>query len=241
MTIYPDRRLTNKNILYIPKQEDSMRYKSNQLLYVITLSLFLSCCGTSPSTESQITQESVPSAQTNDSSAPTTQIPTGKTIVVSNVEDSGLGTLRQAILEADAGDTIEFDTAVFPPDQPKVIYLESMLPLEQGNLNIDATHAGVILDGSEIPEGFSAIQIFTDRNTISGFQVRNLHGSAIMISSGRNNLIQDNIIGGVADGVSIGGGTTSNNEISGNYIGVSSDGVTPLPNSNNGISIGEGA
>lgn len=37
------------------------------------------------------------------------------------------------------------------------------------------------------------------------------------------------------------GATTSNNIVTGNYIGVLADGVTPIPNSNNGVSVGEGA
>ena len=208
---------------------------------MIAFSFALSSCRPSSSAVSTVTIESDPSAQTNDSPAPATQLPIGKTIIVNKVEDSGPGTLRQAIQEADAGDTIEFDSAVFSPDQPGIIYLQSMLSLEQGNLTIDAIQAGVILDGSNVPDGLSAIQVFTDNNTIRGFQVRNLHGSAIMISSGQNNLIQDNVIGGVADGVSLGGATTSRNTISGNYIGIMADGRTPLPNSNNGIAIGEGA
>ena len=45
----------------------------------------------------------------------TAQIPTGETILVTSVEDSGAGSLRQAILDAQAGDTITFDPLVFPP------------------------------------------------------------------------------------------------------------------------------
>ncbi len=210
-----------------------MRNKINLFLIMIIILFALNSCRTGPPVSSMLTEESV-------SSTPT-PISTGKTIIVNKVDDSGPGTLRQALQEAAAGDIIEFDSAVFSPDQPGIIYLQSMLSLEQENLTINASHAGVILDGSEVPDGFSAIQVFTDNNTIRGIQVSNLHGSAIMISSGHNNLIQDNVFGGVADGVSLGGTTTSNNTISGNYIGISADGKTPLPNSNNGVTIGEGA
>ena len=153
------------------------------------------------------TKESVPSTLTSVLPTPTiAPIPIGKTIVVTSAEDSGPGTLRQAIQEANPGDTIEFDTSIFPPDQPKIIYLQSQLPIHQGNLTIDATHAGVILDGSEFPDGlYSAFQIFSSNNTIRGFQVRNFPGGAIYISSGQNNLIQDNVIGGCDDGVSLRG------------------------------------
>lgn len=219
-----------------------MRNITNLLLLGIALSFALNGCGTSPSVAPTLTVESVPSTLTPVLSTSTiVPIPIGKTIVVTSAEDIGPGTLRQAIQEASAGDTLEFDPSIFPPDQPKVIYLQSILPLGQGYLTIDASHAGVILDGNKIPDGFSVIQVFSDNNTISGFQVRNLHGAAIYIDSGQNNLIQDNVIGGSADGVVLGGATTSNNKVTGNYIGVLADGVTPLPNRNNGIAVGEGA
>lgn len=75
----------------------------------------------------------------------------GRTIVVTSTTDSGPGTLRQALLDAQSGDTITFDATVFPPTSPMTITLTSGLPeLTQGNLTIDASNAGVILDGSNI-------------------------------------------------------------------------------------------
>ena len=218
---------------------------TNLLLLGIALSLALSGCGARPAVVPTLVSTSVPPAFTPISSIPTiVPIPIGKTIIVTSDKDNGPGTLRQIIQEAYPGDIIEFDTIIFPLDQPKVIYLQSMLPLEQGNLTIDATHAGVILDGIKIPDGWvSAIQIFSDNNTICGFQVRNFPSGGIYIDNGQNNLIQDNVIGGVSDGdgVILGGPETSNNIVTGNYIGVWANGVTPIPNSNNGISVGEGA
>ncbi len=73
------------------------------------------------------------------------------TSVVTSTADSGPGTLRQALLDAGNGDAITFDPAVFPPGSPVTITLASALPhLTQGNLTIDASIAGVILDGSGI-------------------------------------------------------------------------------------------
>jgi len=50
------------------------------------------------------------------------------------------------------GDVIGFDTGVFPPSNPQTITITSgELPaIKQGNLTIDASNAGVILDGSGI-------------------------------------------------------------------------------------------
>jgi len=58
----------------------------------------------------------------------------GRTIVVTSPADSGAGTLRQALLDAQPGDTITFDPAVFLPGSPVTLTLTSGLPeLTQGN------------------------------------------------------------------------------------------------------------
>src|SRR3990170_4173880 len=76
---------------------------------------------------------------------PPTPVPQGSTLLVTNPADSGPGTLRQALLDAQPSDTITFDPAVFPPDAPVTIALSAGLPeLDQGNLTIDASNAGVI-------------------------------------------------------------------------------------------------
>ncbi|HRJ40706.1 MAG TPA: right-handed parallel beta-helix repeat-containing protein, partial [Caldilineaceae bacterium] len=77
---------------------------------------------------------------------------TSNTITVTSPADSGAGTLRQAILDAQSGDTILFDAAVFPPTNPATIALTSGgLPnLSQGGVTIDASNAGVILDGGQL-------------------------------------------------------------------------------------------
>jgi hypothetical protein len=43
-------------------------------------------------------------------------VPQEKTFVVDSAADGGTGTLRQALQDAQPGDTILFDPAVFPPD-----------------------------------------------------------------------------------------------------------------------------
>jgi hypothetical protein len=176
------------------------------------------------------------------SSGPEVARESGETFVVTSTADSGPGTLRQALLDAQIGDTIDFDTSIFPPDQPKVIYLLSALEIVQGSLTIDASRAGVILDGSKLPNGWiSAIQVTSNSNTVSGFQMRNFSGAALHISGGQNNLIKDNVFGGSDYGIGLWSATTSNNTITGNYVGVLADGVTPLGNRVAGIVVQEGA
>jgi hypothetical protein len=73
------------------------------------------------------------------------------TCTVTSTADSGSGTLRACLENAVSGDLIDFDTAVFPPGAPVTITLTSGLPdLDDGNVTIDASDAGVILDGSGI-------------------------------------------------------------------------------------------
>jgi len=106
-------------------------------------------------------------------SAPT---PQGRTLVVTSTADAGTGTLRQALLDAQNGDTITFDPAVFPPTAPVAIAVTSELPhIRQGNLTLDASNAGVILDGSHTPgEWVAGLQIvMSNANTIRGLQVSN--------------------------------------------------------------------
>ena len=72
-------------------------------------------------------------------------------VVVNRTADSGPGTLREALTIAVSGDLIVFNPDVFPPTSPVTIPLTSALPvINQGNLAIDASNAGVILDGSGI-------------------------------------------------------------------------------------------
>ena len=52
-----------------------------------------------------------------------TPLPEGKSILVTSAADSGPGTLRQSLLDAQAGDIITLDLAVFPPNIPVSISL----------------------------------------------------------------------------------------------------------------------
>ncbi len=70
---------------------------------------------------------------------------------VTTTADSGLETLRDLLAGASSGDTILFDPGVFPPTSPTTISLLSSLPIiEMGDLTIDGSDAGVIIDGSQV-------------------------------------------------------------------------------------------
>ena len=191
--------------------------------------------------------------------APPTLAPASEevTIIVTSTNDSGPGTLRQALLDAQSGDTITFDPTVFLPTTPVTISITSELPhIQQGNLTIDASNAGVILDGSKAPDTWvSGLQIvMSNANTIRGIQISNFPGAGISISGDA----KDNMIGGdrsVGSGPFGQGNLTSSNDVGivlsvygtsqntvmGNLIGTDAEGMDALGNHKNGIWIAEGA
>jgi len=147
----------------------------------------------------------------------------GETITVTSAEEDGEGTLRQVLLDAHQGDTITFDTSIFPPDDPATIYFSNyVLPnISQGDITIDASNAGVILDGSYLPQGGMnnyGLRISSDRNTVRGLQIFNFEGSAIYLEGG-----SFNTIGGDR---SIGSGPLGQGNLLGGY-GYSGIGVLP--------------
>jgi len=177
-------------------------------------------------------------------SATPTPTPQGRTLLVTSPADSGPGTLRQALLDASRYDVITVDPAVFPPDAPATIALSSELPpIGQGNLTIDASNAGVILDGSNVttPEYVHGISISSDHNIIRGLHITGFSDAGIGIY-GQHNIIggdptigQGNVIYGNLLGVGLWGETASHNTIQGNMIGTFGDGSAVWGNAADGI------
>ena len=114
------------------------------------------------------------------------------TWTVTSKADSGAGTLRQVLLYASDGDTILFSPIAFSPSSPATITLASPLPvITQRNLTIDASNAGVVIDGSglgdETPTG---LDIVANGVVIRGLQIVNFPHNGIGLSG------QYNTIGG---------------------------------------------
>jgi hypothetical protein len=177
-----------------------------------------------------------------------TRLPTGRSSIISSSADSGAGSLRQALMDAHPGDIITFDPAVFPPSSPTTITLASALPeIKQGNLTIDASNAGVILDGSQV-DG-NGLSILSDHNTVRGLQLIGFSGAGIGLSSGAEyNLIggdrnigsgplgQGNLLNGSGDfGIGLWDEGTSYNTIQGNIIGINLEGTETRGKSRDGI------
>lgn len=181
-----------------------------------------------------------------------------QTIVVTSTADSGPGTLRDALEQAPPGTTITFDPAAFPPDRPSTIGVLSPLPrLHRGQITIDASDAGVILDGSRLPreESISGLVIESSGNVVRGLQIFDFPEFGVLIIGAS----QDNVIGGDRtlgagptgqgnvislcglSGVSIREPGTGHNVVQGNYIGTDATGTTAQGNGFHGVEIVGGA
>jgi len=163
-------------------------------------------------------------------------------------------TLRAAIMEAELSDDISKIT--FASNQT-ISPATNLPPLTSNNTHIRGEGQTIILDGSqnsEYPQ--SGIQILDSHNNIiQGLTIRNfLYGVHILSDPGeaKNNVIgmspsstngsdEHNVLIYNFVGLLIEGQHANNNIVSGNYIGVDSDGVTARPNENDGIQIYDGA
>ena len=108
-------------------------------------------------------------------------------IVVNSTANSGAGTLRQAILDANAdsgANTITFDSAVFPAASPVSINLTTTLPIITGvGDTIDATGAGVRLNGAALAAGNIGLRIRASNVTIRGLIIEHMPNDGIRVDT----------------------------------------------------------
>lgn len=143
------------------------------------------------------------------------------TITVSSLNDSGSGTLREALTNANSGDTIEFSVS-------GTIQLASSLPfVTQGNLTIDAgTSHNVVLDGT-VAGVSHGLRITSANNTIRGLVIINFEGGTLESSGG--------------SGIYISGTGATGNQVYNCYLGVATNGDDAAGNDKYGIFIDNGA
>ena len=179
----------------------------------------------------------------------------GRDLVVTSTADAGAGTLRWALQTARSGDVLTFDPSVFPPHAPATISLRSELPpieRPRARITIDASDAGVILDGSGVPgEWSNGLQIYTDDCAVMGLRIVGFTGSGITACGGSRNRIggdpdlgagptgQGNLVASNVIGIDLCGGG-SGNTIAGNIIGTDLSGSTAWGNRVFNISIEDG-
>ncbi len=187
-----------------------------------------------PQIKSWVNPSEVPAGVAEVSSTPTisaSPTPAGRTLTVTQANDTKVGSLYYALAIAQQHDTITFNPTIFPPDNPTTIFLESDLPrIWQGYITVDASNAGVILDGSNLSDDTFGLILSSNYNKIMGLQIINCPGIGIYVEGGSYNQIggdqnigssptgQGNLISNNGTGInllSIGGG----NVITGNLIG----------------------
>ena len=173
------------------------------------------------------------------------------TCVVTTTADSGSGTLRACLDNAVSGDAVLFDPVVFPPGDPATITLSSGLWVGQGNITLDGSNAGVILNGSQ-QDG--SLTLASDGNVIRGLQILNFPYAGVCIGSGaKYNVVggdrargdgptgEGNVISGNGVvGVILGDTGTMHNVVIGNLIGTDATGTSALGNAE-GVNIVNGA
>ncbi|MGI0491461.1 Calx-beta domain-containing protein [Alkalinema pantanalense CENA528] len=152
--------------------------------------------------------------------------------VVTNTNDSGEGSLRQAILNANAFAGTNTITFQIPGTGAKTIALQSALPDITDTVIIDGTsQAGfttipvITLDGTAIATTTNGLNLTTNGNQVKGLKITNFKGNGIAIAGSNNTIglgavdtIGSNIITGNGQaGIAVTSGT--GNRISGNSIG----------------------
>ena len=174
------------------------------------------------------------------------------TCTVTSTANSGSNTLRACLDNQAAGNLITFSPTVFPPAAPVTIRIgPDPLPwVSKGNITIDASNAGVILNGSNVTGMWkTGIGINSNNNTVRGLQIINFPIGINIL--GHNNLIggsrlvgngpigQGNVVSGsTQDGIAIYLGA-HDNRVLGNLVGLNAAGTAANPNQWAGIAINQ--
>jgi hypothetical protein len=153
------------------------------------------------------------------------------TFTVTNTNDTGPGSLRQAILDANATPGADMIVFNIPGSGPFVITPGTGgLPFIQDAVTIDgysqpgatkgsigARSIQIVLDGTSAGAGANGLTIDADNVTIDGLVIQSFGVNGINVINGRDNLF-----------------------IWGNFIGTDVTGFVDMGNSLNGINLGEG-
>jgi parallel beta-helix repeat protein len=143
---------------------------------------------------------------------------------VTNTQDAGPGSLRQAILDANANpglDTIAFDIG---GGGVQTIQPASALPAVTDPVGIDGTTQPgfsdsplIVLTGTNAGSGVSGLTIAAGNSTVKGLVINSYKGNGIVSQSNGGNVL------------------------AGNYIGTDATGTAKAPNSYDGVSILSGS
>ena len=149
----------------------------------------------------------------------------GDVYTVVNTNDAGVGSLRQAILDANTNPGPDGIFFQIPGDGLHVITPESELPILTGPTIVTGlTEEGsscsswpptlrVVIDGFQAGPDANGLRLLGDDSLVAGLVVRNFTGYGIDIQNNENALVRCN------------------------FIGTSADGMTALPNAAGGIRV----
>ena len=133
--------------------------------------------------------------------------PTEAPLVVVNANDGGPGSLRQAIIEANAAAGMNTITFNLPAIVPQAINPMSPLPVITDAVFIDgASQPGysgtpfIILDGSDAGPG-DGLAITSGNSRVRGLSIVGFSGSAIALNFLTGSIIQGNYLGLLPDGI----------------------------------------
>jgi CSLREA domain-containing protein len=144
-------------------------------------------------------------------------IPNPSVFTVSNTSDSGAGSLRQAILNANstANSPLGPDQILFniPGTGTQTISLNSALPAVTDPVVINGG-SNVILNGSGAGTGVSGLVLSTSNSKINNLTITGFNGTGVTVTSGTGNTISHNsIYGNGGLGIDLGGdGVTFNHQ-----------------------------
>lgn len=164
------------------------------------------------------------------------------TFTVINTSDSGAGSLRQAILDANGNPGTDLINFQIPGGNVPTISILTALPTITDPVTIDGTtqNAGLVeIDGSLAGFIPAALDITAGTTSVLGLVLNRITGTAIQISGPGGNLIRGNLIGTDSGGsVDLGNNGYAINIIdsSNNIIGGTSASDRNLISGNNGFS-----
>ena len=151
------------------------------------------------------------------------------TFVVTNTSDSGGGSLRQAITDANATTGINTISFQIPGTAPFTLSPLSAYPAITNSVILDATtqtgYAGsplIQINGSGIGAGNDGLQLLAGNSTVSGLAIFSCKRDGIRIQGGGTNIIAGNYLGTDATGTNKLGNTEGGVYVyrsSGNLIG----------------------
>ena len=161
------------------------------------------------------------------------------TVIVSNVNDSGPGSLRAAIDAANQSpfvpDTIVFNISTSDPGFDGSVFtikpLSALPPLTDANTTIDGA-TQTAFTGDTNPAGPEVV--------LNGSQVGFVGGGLVINSSG--NIINSLVLNGFNNtGIDINGAGATSNTVTGCYLGTNPTGDSAVPNTFDGLAITGGA